>query len=38
MRLKILLLIMAMPLMVLASGHGGSHEVSMTNSDFFIEY
>jgi F-type H+-transporting ATPase subunit b len=26
---------MAMPLMVLASGHGGSHEVSMTNSDFF---
>jgi F-type H+-transporting ATPase subunit b len=33
---KILLLAIFMPLFLLANTHGSSHEVSMTNSDFFF--
>jgi F-type H+-transporting ATPase subunit b len=37
MRLKrLLLLLIAFPLFAFANAHGGAHEVSMTNSDFFF--
>ena len=33
---RLLLLILAIPVVVLANTHGGTHEVSMANSDFFF--